>query len=192
MLQRFELDPTKKGTAYSEGNRQKVALVAALASDVELLILDEPTIGLDPLMEEVFGECIQAERQRGRTVFLSSHILSEVEALCDRVSIIRNGRNVETGTLAEMRHVTDTSVDVTLNSAPPALGVLPGIGAVEIDGNRLRCQVPTEQIGALLTELGPYGITTLTCQPPTLEPLFLRHYDGNATAETAPASTASS
>ena len=126
MLQRFELDPTKKGTAYSKGNRQKVALVAALASDVELLILDEPTIGLDPLMEEVFGECIQAERQRGRTVFLSSHILSEVEALCDRVSIIRNGRNVETGTLAEMRHVTDTSVDVTLNSAPPALAGLPG------------------------------------------------------------------
>jgi ABC-2 type transport system ATP-binding protein len=188
MLQRFELDPTKKGTAYSKGNRQKVALVAALASDVELLILDEPTIGLDPLMEEVFAECIQAERERGRTVFLSSHILSEVEALCDRVSIIRNGRNVETGTLTEMRHVTDTTVDVTLNSAPPALGGLPGIGAVEIDGNRLRCQVPTERIGALLTELGPYGIITLTCQPPTLEQLFLRHYDRNAAvAEPAPA-----
>jgi ABC-2 type transport system ATP-binding protein len=121
MLQRFELDPTKKGTAYSRGNRQKVALVAALASDAELLILDEPTTGLDPLMEEVFGECIHAERQRGRTVFLSSHILSEVEALCDRVSIIRQSRNVETGTLAEMRHVTDTSVDVTLRSIPADL-----------------------------------------------------------------------
>jgi ABC-2 type transport system ATP-binding protein len=189
MLQRFELDPTKKGTAYSKGNRQKVALVAALASDVELLILDEPTIGLDPLMEEVFAECIQAERQRGRTVFLSSHILSEVEALCDRVSIIRNGRNVETGTLAEMRHVTDTTVDVTLSSTPPSLSALPWIGGAEIDGNRLRCEVPTEHIGELLTELGPYGITALTCQPPTLEQLFLRHYDRDrAVAQSAAAS----
>ena len=127
MLQRFELDPTKKGTAYSRGNRQKVALVAALASDVELLVLDEPTSGLDPLMEEVFGQCIQAERERGRTVFLSSHILSEVEALCDRVSIIRSGRNVETGTLAEMRHVTATTVDVTLSDLPPNPADLPDV-----------------------------------------------------------------
>jgi ABC-2 type transport system ATP-binding protein len=193
MLQRFELDPTKKGTAYSRGNRQKVALVAALASDAELFILDEPTTGLDPLIEEVFAECIHAERQRGRTVFLSSHILSEVEALCDRVSIIRNGRNVETGTLAEMRHVTDTRVDVTLTSAPPPLDALPWVSAAEIDGNRLRREVPAEQIGALLTELGPYGITTLTCQPPTLEQLFLRHHDRNATvSESASASTARS
>jgi ABC-2 type transport system ATP-binding protein len=126
-------------------------------------------------------------------VFLSSHILSEVEALCDRLSIIRQGRNVETGTLAEMRHVTHTSVDVTLTSAPPALDALPWISAAEIDGNRLRCEVPTEQIGALLTELGPYGITTLTCQPPTLEQLFLRHYDRSATvSESASASTARS
>jgi polyether ionophore transport system ATP-binding protein len=180
MLERFELDPTKKGTAYSRGNRQKVALVAALASDVELLVLDEPTTGLDPLMEEVFAECIQAERERGRTVFLSSHILSEVEALCDRVSIIRQGRNVETGTLAEMRHLTDTSVDVTLREIPPDLARLPGASTIEVDGTRLRCAVPTEQIGALLTELGPYGIITLTCQPPTLEQLFLRHYDRDA------------
>jgi ABC-2 type transport system ATP-binding protein len=193
MLQRFELDPTKKGTAYSRGNRQKVALVAALASDAELLILDEPTTGLDPLMEEVFAECIHAERQRGRTVFLSSHILSEVEALCDRVSIIRQGRNVETGSLAEMRHVTETSVDVTLRSIPPDLARLPAARTVEVEGTRLRCEVPTEQIGALLTDLGPYGIVSLTCQPPTLEELFLRHYDRNAgVAQPAPVSTASS
>ena len=192
MLERFELDPTKKGTAYSRGNRQKVALVAALASDVELLILDEPTTGLDPLMEEVFAECIQAERERGRTVFLSSHILSEVEALCDRVSIIRQGRNVETGTLAEMRHVTDTSVDVTLREAPPDFAALSGVSELEVDGNRMRCSVPTDRLGTLLTELGPYGITTLTCSPPTLEQLFLRHYDRQAAAQPAGAATSGS
>ena len=192
MLERFQLDPTKKGTAYSRGNRQKVALVAALASDVELLVLDEPTTGLDPLMEEVFAECIHAERARGRTVFLSSHILSEVEALCDRVSIIRQGRNVETGTLAEMRHVTDTSVDVTLREPPPDFAALPGVSELEVDGNRMRCSVPTDRLGALLAELGPYGITTLTCSPPTLEQLFLRHYDRQAAAQPAGAATSGS
>ena len=111
LLERFELDPTKKGRAYSKGNRQKVALVAALASDVELLILDEPTSGLDPLMEEVFRECVADERERGRTVLLSSHILSEVEALCDRVTIIRAGRTVETGSLAELRHLTRITIE---------------------------------------------------------------------------------
>ena len=111
LLERFELDPTKKGRAYSKGNRQKVALVAALASDVELLILDEPTSGLDPLMEEVFRSCIADERSRGRTVLLSSHILSEVEALCDRVTIIRSGRTVETGSLAELRHLTRITIE---------------------------------------------------------------------------------
>ena len=192
MLQRFELDPTKKGTAYSRGNRQKVALVAALASDVELLILDEPTTGLDPLMEEVFADCIHAERDRGRTVLLSSHILSEVEALCDRVSIIRQGRNVETGTLAEMRHVTDTSVDVTLRDTPPDVAAMPGVSELEVDGNRVRCSVPTDQLGALLSELGPYGIKTLTCSPPTLEQLFRRHYDTQEGARPARAAAAAS
>ena len=184
----FELDPTKKGTAYSKGNRQKVPLVAALASDVELLILDEPTIGLDPLMEEVFAECIQAERQRGRTVFLSSHILSEVEALCDRVSIIRTAA-MSRPARSPRCATSSTRPSTWTPPASPALDGLPGIGAVEIDGNRLQGQVPTERIGALLTEPGPYGIIKLTCQPPTLEQLFLRHYDRNAAiAEPAPVS----
>ena len=173
----------RRGPRVLPGNRQKVALVAALASDVELLVLDEPTAGLDPLMEEVFAQCIQAERERGRTVFLSSHILSEVEALCDRVSIIRSGRNVETGTLAEMRHVTATTVDVTLRALPPDPADLPDVAELEVEGNRIRCSVPTEKIGALLIELGPYGITTLACQPPTLEQLFLRHYDREAAVD---------
>ena len=180
MLLRFELDPTRKGTAYSKGNRQKVALVAALASDAELLILDEPTAGLDPLMAEVFAECIRDEQRRGRTVFLSSHILSEVENLCDWVTIIRDGRNVETGALADMRHVSDTSIDVTLGSPPPALDRFPGIRGLLVDGCRLRCDVPTAQIGALLAELASHDIRSLTCQPPTLEELFLRHYGAPA------------
>src|SRR5215208_5336028 len=127
LLERFDLDPAKKARAYSKGNRQKVALVAALASDVELLVLDEPTSGLDPLMEEVFRECIEEERRAGRTVLLSSHILAAVEALCDRVSIIRAGRTVETGTLSELRHLTRTSVSAELAGAPNGLAVLPGV-----------------------------------------------------------------
>src|SRR5919198_3837578 len=127
LIERFELDPTKKGRTYSKGNRQKVALVAAFASDVDLLILDEPTSGLDPLMEEVFQRCVEEERERGRTVLLSSHILSEVEALCDRVSIIRKGRTVESGTLAELRHLTRTSIMAELASPPDGLTTLPGV-----------------------------------------------------------------
>jgi ABC-2 type transport system ATP-binding protein len=175
LLDRFDLDPTKRARAYSKGNRQKVALVAALASDAELLILDEPTSGLDPLMEELFRECVNEERDRGRTVLLSSHILSEVEALCDRVSIIRKGRTIETGTLTELRHLTETSVDVTLSGAVPDLAGL-GLSDVDVTGQRLRCQVPTAALGDLLTRLGPAGITGLVSQPPTLEQLFLRHY----------------
>jgi len=191
MLRRFELDPRVKGTAYSKGNRQKVALVAALASDTELLILDEPTSGLDPLMEEVFAECVAEERRRGRTVFLSSHILSEVEALCDRVTLIRRGRTVETGTLAEMRHVTDTAVDVTLVGPPPDLSRFPGLHDLQVDGQRVRCEVATANIGELLAALNPYGITSLVCQPPTLEQLFLRHYgDDLSQNSTEPAASA--
>ena len=186
MVTRFDLDPTKKGSAYSRGNRQKVALVAALASDVELLILDEPTSGLDPLMEEVFAECIREERLRGRTVLLSSHILSEVESLCDKVTIIRDGRTVETGRLSDLRHLSGTAIDVNLTTTPPTLDHFPAASAIHIDGHRLRCDVPTASIGALLTELDPYGIVSLTCQPPTLEQLFLRHYGHQAARDGRP------
>ena len=177
LLQRYDLDPTKKGRAYSKGNRQKVALVAAFASDVELLVLDEPTSGLDPLMEEIFRADVEEERDRGRTVLLSSHILSEVEALCEGVSIIRGGRTIETGTLAEMRHLTDTAIDVTLSGPVPSASDLTDVRDLDVDGQRLRCLVPTAELGALLEVLGRAGIVSLVSQPPTLEQLFLRHYD---------------
>ncbi|MDX6324463.1 MAG: polyether ionophore transport system ATP-binding protein [Nocardioidaceae bacterium] len=176
LLERFHLDPTKKGRTYSKGNRQKVALVAALASDVELLLLDEPTTGLDPLMEEVFRDCIHEERGLGRTVLLSSHVLSEVEALCDRVSIVRAGRTVETGTLSELRHLTETSVDAVL-TRPLDPAHLPEVSGLVVEGNRVRCLVPTRDLGALLEVLGEGGIESLVSRPPTLEQLFLRHYD---------------
>ncbi len=187
MLEKFDLDPTKKTRAYSRGNRQKVALVAALAGDAELLVLDEPTAGLDPLMEEVFRDCVLEERGRGRTVLLSSHILSEVEAVCDRVSIIRKGRRVEAGTLTELRHLTDTYVDATLTGPVPDLAGIPGLRDVAVEGSRLRCQVPTAELGALLRELSRTGIAGLVSQPPTLEQLFLRHYDGSSGSEEPPA-----
>ncbi|WP_163510414.1 ABC transporter ATP-binding protein [Fodinicola acaciae] len=176
LVTRFELDTRKKCRAYSKGNRQKVALVAALASDVELLILDEPTSGLDPLMEAVFNQCIEEERRRSRTVLLSSHILSEVEALCDRVSIVRSGRTVESGTLPELRHLTRTSVTAELAGPVPALDDLPGIHDIHVDGDRLRCQVDSAALDALLGRLVSTGVRGLTSQPPTLEELFLRHY----------------
>ncbi|MFC5908752.1 ATP-binding cassette domain-containing protein [Streptacidiphilus monticola] len=180
LLERFELDPTKKGNAYSKGNRQKVALVAAFAADTELLILDEPTSGLDPLMEEVFRGCVTEARAAGRTVLLSSHILSEVEALCDRVSIIRAGRTVETGTLSELRHLTRTSVEAELTAAADGLAALPGLHDVEVTGNRLRCQVDGEHLEALVRALADAGVRSLTSRPPTLEELFLRHYQTEA------------
>jgi ABC-2 type transport system ATP-binding protein len=177
LVQRFGLDLTKKGRAYSKGNRQKVVLVAALASDVELLVLDEPTSGLDPLMAEVFREVVDEERDSGRSVLLSSHVLAEVEALCDRVSIIRDGRNVETGSLAELRHLTDTSVDATLRSEVPPLDGLPGVHGVHVEGRRVQLQVATAHLGDLIARIGAAGIETLVSQPPTLEQLFLQHYD---------------
>ncbi|MEV6281354.1 ABC transporter ATP-binding protein [Kribbella sp. NPDC051770] len=177
LLRRFDLDPTKKGRTYSKGNRQKVALVAALASDVELLILDEPTSGLDPLMEEVFRQCIEEERHRDRTVLLSSHILSEVEALCDRISIIRKGKVVETGTLADLRHLTRTSVQAELAASPNGIASLPGVHNLDVEGNRVRCEVDTAQLDGLMKQLAASGIKSLVAQPPTLEELFLRHYE---------------
>ena len=180
LLERFDLDPTKKSASYSKGNRQKVALVAALAApleEVELLLLDEPTSGLDPLMEAEFQACIHEESSAGRTVLLSSHILAEVEALCDRVSIIRNGRTVETGTLADLRHLTRTSVSAELVGAPTGLAGLPGVHDLVVEGTRVRFEVDTDHLDAALRALVGGGVRTLTSQPPTLEELFLRHYE---------------
>jgi ABC-2 type transport system ATP-binding protein len=177
LLERFELDPSKKARAYSKGNRQKVALLAALASDAELLLLDEPTSGLDPLMEAVFRGCVEEERSSGRTVLLSSHILSEVEALCDRVTIIRDGRAVESGTLADLRHLTRTSIAAELNRKPVGLAELPGVHDLHVEGRRVRCQVDAAGLDGLLAHLTPFGVRSLTSQPPTLEDLFLRHYE---------------
>src|SRR6202008_1843005 len=183
LLERFDLDPTKKGRTYSKGNRQKVALVAALSSDVELLVLDEPTSGLDPLMEAVFQDCINEERERGRTVLLSSHILAEVESLCDRVSIIRLGRTVETGTLAELRHLTRTSISAELAGQPNGLGQHPGVHDLQVNGSQVRFDVDTRELDSVLRELTKVGVRSLTSQPPTLEELFLRHYEADLSAE---------
>jgi len=176
LLERFDLDPTKKGRTYSKGNRQKVALVAALASDVELLILDEPTSGLDPLMESVFTDCIREVRDEGRTVLLSSHILAEVEALADRVSIIRNGRVVESGTLDEMRHLTRTSVTAQTQRPVPGLDALPGVHDLSAHDGTVRFHVDTDHLDSAVRELSGAGIRSLVSHPPTLEELFLRHY----------------
>ena len=182
LLDRFDLDPTKKARSYSKGNRQKVALIAGLASDVELLLLDEPTSGLDPLMELAFRDCIDELKDEGRTVLLSSHILSEVEALCDRVSIIRLGRTVETGTLSEMRHLTRTSIAVETERPPTGLDQLPGVHDLKIQDSRAHFDVDTEHLDATLRRLIELGVRSLTSQPPTLEELFLRHY-GDELAE---------
>jgi ABC-2 type transport system ATP-binding protein len=177
LLERFQLDPRKKGRTYSKGNRQKVALVAALASDVELLILDEPTSGLDPLMEEVFREVILQEKARGdRTVLLSSHILSEVEALCDRLTIIRDGRTVETGTLAELRHLTRTTIQAELAGPPNGLADLAGIHGLRTDNGRVIFDVDAESLEPALQTLVKVGVKSLVSQPPSLEELFLRQY----------------
>ncbi|MGH3246272.1 MAG: ATP-binding cassette domain-containing protein [Trebonia sp.] len=177
LIEMFDLDPAKKARAYSKGNRQKVALIAALASDAELLILDEPTAGLDPLMEAVFRERIEAERRDGRSVLLSSHILAEAEALADRVTIIRAGRTVETGTLAELRHLTRTTVDAQLDG-PVSLDDLPGVHDAVLSGQTLRCAVDNASLNEVLHRLTLAGVRTLTCRPPTLEELFLRQYSG--------------
>ncbi|MDQ1287566.1 MAG: polyether ionophore transport system ATP-binding protein [Actinomycetota bacterium] len=180
LLDRFELDPTKKSRTYSKGNRQKVALVAGLASDAELLLLDEPTSGLDPIMEEIFQRCITEVRAQGRTVLLSSHILAEAEALCDRVSIIRNGRVVESGSLADLRHLTRTSVTADLAAAPEGIDRIPGVHGLTTDHRdglvRVRCEIDTDHLDALLRALTSAGVRSLASSPPTLEELFLRHY----------------
>jgi ABC-2 type transport system ATP-binding protein len=177
LLERFDLDPRKKARAYSKGNKQKVALVAALASDAELLLLDEPTSGLDPLMESVFQQCIHEVKDEGRTVLLSSHILAEVEALCDRVTIIRLGRTVESGSLDELRHLTRTSISVETRQPVTGLDALPGVHDLSLDGGtRARFDVDTPQLDAVMRRLSALGVRSLVSTPPTLEELFLRHY----------------
>ncbi|KAA0022577.1 ABC transporter ATP-binding protein [Antrihabitans cavernicola] len=183
LIERYDLDTKKKARSYSKGNRQKVALISAFSSTASLLLLDEPTSGLDPLMEQVFRDCVGEARERGATVLLSSHILSEVEALCERVTIIRAGRTVETGTLDSMRHLSRTSITAELLGDPGDLSNFPGVADVKFDGNTLHCQVESESLGNLIRLLGDTGVRSLISTPPTLEELFLRHYevDGGAT-----------
>ncbi|MFK4087644.1 ATP-binding cassette domain-containing protein [Kribbella sp. NPDC020789] len=181
LLERFDLDPRKKARTYSKGNRQKVALVAAFASEVELLLLDEPTSGLDPLMEEVFREVVQEiSAGEGKTVLLSSHILSEVEALCDRVTIIRAGRAVESGTLSGLRHLTRTSITAELAGPSNGLAALAGVHDLRVEDGVVRFDVDAEQINDVLRQLTEVGVRSLVSQPPTLEELFLRLYEPEA------------
>ncbi|HSE10890.1 MAG TPA: ABC transporter ATP-binding protein [Nocardioidaceae bacterium] len=183
LLDRFDLDPTKKTRSYSKGNRQKVALVAALASDVELYLLDEPTSGLDPIMEAAFKESIGELRTRGRTVLLSSHILAEAEALSDRVSIIRAGRIVQSGTLKELRHLTRTTVIVRTERPADLIHEVPGVAHIAHEDGQLVFDVDTDHIDEAMDYLAPLKITSLISHPPTLEELFLREFGDRVEAE---------
>jgi ABC-2 type transport system ATP-binding protein len=176
LLEQFDLDPTKKSRSYSKGNRQKVALVAALASDAELYLLDEPTSGLDPLMEQAFRSCVRDLRDQGRTVLLSSHILSEAEALSDRVTIIRAGRVVETGSLSELRHLQRLAISAETEHELHGVDDIPGLHDVVLDDRHLSCTVEPAHLGELLSHLTAAGIRSLVSQPPTLEQLFLSQY----------------
>ena len=176
LIERFDLDPRKRARTYSKGNRQKVALVAALASDAELLVLDEPTSGLDPLMEAIFQDCILTAKAEGRTVLLSSHILAEVEKICDRVTIIRQGRTVQSGTLADLRHLTRTTISAETSRPADGLSQLPGIHDVSADDGRVTFDVESDHLDGTVRYLGGLGVRSLTSHPPTLEELFLRHY----------------
>jgi ABC-2 type transport system ATP-binding protein len=187
LLERFGFDPSKKVRAYSKGNRQKLILIAALMTRADLLLLDEPTSGLDPLMEKAFQDCVAEARGRGQTVFLSSHIMSEVEALCDRVAILRAGRLVEVGTLAEMRHLSALHVDAEMDGSVPDLRGVSGVSAVEVEGNHVRCSV-TGSVEPLLRTLAAAGVRHLVSREPSLEELFLAHYgslDGAAVTDAA-------
>jgi ABC-2 type transport system ATP-binding protein len=182
LCERFGLDPSKKGRTYSKGNRQKVALISALASDVELLLLDEPTAGLDPLMEAVFQECIREASDAGATVLLSSHILAQVEVLADRISIIRQGRIVESGTLSELRHLTRTTFSVELGGSPDHLAGLAGVHDLRRVDGRVRFEVDGDHVDAVVRALAPLGVRSLVAHPPTLEQLLLRHYGDDLAA----------
>lgn len=176
LIERFDLDPRKKGRTYSKGNRQKVALISALASHVDLLLLDEPTAGLDPLMEAVFQQCIREAKEEGRTVLLSSHILAQVEALADRVSIIRSGTIVESGALSDLRHLSRTTVTVQVESDIPQLTDMHGVHDLIREGPQLHFSADTAELPAIMRALGEHDIRSLTATPPTLEQLLLRHY----------------
>ena len=183
LLERFDLDPTKKTRSYSKGNRQKVALVAALASAVELLLLDEPTSGLDPIMEAAFQESIEELRGQGRTVLLSSHILAEAETLSDRVSIIRAGRVVQSGTLAELRHLTRTTMIVQTERPSDRIHEVPGVQHVVHEDGHVAFDVDTDHIDEAMDYLAPLKITSLVSHPPTLEELFLRQFGDTVPTE---------
>ena len=178
LVQRFQLDVNKKIRALSKGNRQKVQLIAALATRAELLLLDEPTAGLDPLMEVAFRESVLEAKQRGQAIFLSSHILSEVEALCDRVGILRDGRLVDEGTLAELRHLSAQTIEVTFDGPVPQLPELPGMHVTRAGANALHIEV-SGAIGPLIAELAKHPVTAMTSREPSLEEIFLHHYDGS-------------
>ncbi len=189
LIERFDLDPHKKARAYSKGNRQKVSLISAFSSNASLLLLDEPSSGLDPLMENVFQQCVAEARDRGVTVLLSSHILAETEALCERVTIIRAGRTIESGSLASMRHLSRTSIKAEMLGDPGDLTRITGVEDVSIDGSTVHVQVDGESLGELIRALGDAGVRSLVSQPPTLEELFLRHYTiegGRETKVSAP------
>src|ERR1700761_9146191 len=177
LIERFDLDPHKKARTYSKGNRQKVSLISAFSLRADLLLLDEPSSGLDPLMENVFQQCVGEARDRGATVLLSSHILAETEALCERVTIIRAGKTIESGTLDSMRHLSRTSIKAEMIGDPGDLSRIRGVEDITVDGKTLRAQVDTERLGELIRVLGDAGVRSLISQPPTLEELFLRHYD---------------
>lgn len=179
LIERFELDPKKKARTYSKGNRQKVALVSAFSSNARLLLLDEPTSGLDPLMEKTFRECVSEAARRGCTVLLSSHILSEVEALCERVTIIRAGKTVESGSLKDLRHLSRTSITAEMIGDPGDLGRIAGVADIVVEDHTVHCQVDSEHLGELIRVLGDAGVRSLISAPPTLEELFLRHYSLN-------------
>lgn len=191
LIKKFDLDPTKKCRTYSKGNRQKVALIAAFSSDADLYILDEPTSGLDPLMERVFQECVLDAKRAGKSVLLSSHILSEVERLCDKVAIIREGEIMETGSLNELRHLTRTILEVETKEPMHSLSTVQGVHDIEEKGQVYTLHVDSEALDEVMKFISQYGIVKLESAPPTLEDLFMRHYEGAAQTSNAGAGGAS-
>lgn len=176
LIQRFKLDPSKKCRTYSKGNRQKIALIAAFASEADLYILDEPTAGLDPLMERIFQECILEVKQQGKTVLLSSHILSEVEKLCDRIAIIREGEIIETGTLSQMIHLTRTKLVVETRKTLAGLSELKGVHNAIYTNDGWEFHVDSEEMEKVINYISQFGVLKIDSAPPTLEDLFIRHY----------------